>query len=73
MHRFFTTLALAIAVASASDTKKPAQSAIEKPALEAYVRHLFVWVPHIKVEIDDPKPAPMPGFVTAFFTQRLRV
>ncbi|MGH9662056.1 MAG: thioredoxin domain-containing protein, partial [Bryobacteraceae bacterium] len=31
--------------------------------LEAYIRHLFVWGPQIKVEIDDPKPSPLPGFL----------
>jgi hypothetical protein len=50
MHRFFTTLALAIAVASA----------IEKPTLEAYVRHLFVWGPHIKVD-RRPQARPCPA------------
>jgi protein-disulfide isomerase len=38
-------------------------TALDKPTLEAYVRHLFVWGPQIHVEIGTPKPAPMPGFV----------
>jgi protein-disulfide isomerase len=38
------------------------KSAYDKPTLEAYVRHLFVWSPQIKVEIGEPKPAPIPGF-----------
>jgi protein-disulfide isomerase len=45
-------------------TPKPAEkkSALDKPTLEAYVRHLKVWGPPIKIEIGDPKPSPMPGF-----------
>jgi protein-disulfide isomerase len=44
----------------------PAQkkSALDKPVLEAYVRHLYVMGPQIKVEISDPKPSDLPGFVT---------
>src|ERR1035437_5122751 len=44
--------------------EKPAEkkSAFDKPTFEAYVRHLNVWGPQIKVEIADPKPSDMPGF-----------
>ena len=38
------------------------KSATDKATLESYVRHLFVWGPSIKVEIGDPKPAPLAGF-----------
>jgi protein-disulfide isomerase len=38
------------------------KTALDKATLEAYVRHLFVWGPQIKVQVGDPKPAPMPGF-----------
>jgi protein-disulfide isomerase len=38
------------------------KSAFDKSTLEAYVRHLNVWGPQIKVEVGDPKPSPMPGF-----------
>src|SRR6266403_3510941 len=47
-------------VAQPADIKK---SALDKPTLEAYVRHLFVWGPQIKVAIKDPKPAPIPGML----------
>lgn len=59
------TIAIAFLVSAAlwSADKAPVQkSAFDKPTLEAYVRHLFVWSPQIKVEIGDPKPAPVPGF-----------
>src|SRR6059058_5999311 len=39
------------------------KSALDKPTLEAYVRHLFVWGPQIKITIADPKPAPMAGML----------
>jgi protein-disulfide isomerase len=42
---------------------KPAKSFYNKAELEAYLRHLFVWGPQIKVAIADPKPAAnLPGF-----------
>jgi protein-disulfide isomerase len=37
-------------------------SALDKPALEVYLRHLFVWPAPIQLTIDDPKPGPMAGF-----------
>ena len=40
----------------------PAKSALDKATMEAYVRHLFVWGPTIKVDVTDPKPSPLPGF-----------
>jgi protein-disulfide isomerase len=59
------TFAFALLVASVlwSAEKGPAKkSAFDKPTLEGYVRHLFVWGPQIKVQIDNPKPSPVPGF-----------
>jgi len=46
--------------------EKPAEkkSAWDKPTFEAYVRHLNVWGPQIKVDIAEPKPSDMPGFMT---------
>jgi protein-disulfide isomerase len=52
-------LLVAIA-AQPAETKK---TALDKPTLEAYIRHLFVWGPQIKVAIKDPKPAPIPGML----------
>jgi protein-disulfide isomerase len=46
----------------AQPTQAPKKTALDKSTLEAYVRHLFVWGPQIKIEISDPQPAPMPGF-----------
>ena len=37
-------------------------SALDKPTLENYVRHLETWDHSITMEISDPKPAPFDGF-----------
>jgi protein-disulfide isomerase len=43
----------------------PKKSALDKPTLEAYFRHLNVYGPQITVTIDDPKPAAeLPGFLS---------
>ena len=60
-------LALALAgLAAAQGTKgaaaKPAGTAFDKVKFEAYVRHLFVWGPHVAVNVGDPKPSELPGF-----------
>ncbi len=39
------------------------KSGLDKPTLEAYVRHLFLWGPQIKVSVSDPKPSQLPGMV----------
>jgi len=38
------------------------KSALDKAAFEAYIRHLKLFVPAVKLEIANPTPAPMPGF-----------
>jgi protein-disulfide isomerase len=38
-----------------------ARSALDKPTLEAYIRHLYGWGPDIKLEIADAKPSELPG------------
>jgi protein-disulfide isomerase len=41
----------------------PSKSALDKTAMEAYLRHLELWVPQVEVKIDDAKPAKdLPGF-----------
>ncbi len=39
------------------------KTALDKPTMEAYVRHLFVWGPQIEVKVSDPKPSNIPGFL----------
>ena len=61
----FRTILFAVLVTAAlwSAEKAPAKkSALDKATLEAYVRHLFVWSPQIKVEIGEPKASPLLGF-----------
>jgi protein-disulfide isomerase len=61
----FRSIVFAVLLAAAlwSAEKTPAKkSALDKTTLEAYVRHLFVWSPQIKVEIGEPKPSPLLGF-----------
>jgi len=59
---------LALAAQKPTAQKQPAKpapkasgpSALDKATLEVWVRHYFVWPAPIKIEIDDPKPGPMP-------------
>ena len=62
LRSFFLTLAalLLAAPVSAQNQKK---SALDKAVLEAYVRHLYVLKPEIKVQVADPKPSQVEGFV----------
>ncbi|MEP6716127.1 MAG: thioredoxin domain-containing protein [Terriglobia bacterium] len=56
-----TTAAAALMFAQAP-LRKP--TALEKPALEAYLRHLFVWPPgQVQMTISDPVAGPVPGFL----------
>ena len=61
MPRRFLPLLLCALLLPAAEPKKA--TALDKPTFEAYVRHLFVWGPQIKVEISDPKPGPLPGML----------
>jgi protein-disulfide isomerase len=58
--RFLLLASLMLPLAQPAADKK---SALDKATLEAYVRHLFVWGPQIKVEISNAKPAPLPGMM----------
>jgi protein-disulfide isomerase len=51
----------ATAAAAPKTTAKKA-SALDKVAMEAYLRHLFVWPAPIVLTIEDPKPGPMAGY-----------
>ena len=60
MIRTLSLILLVGFAAPAQDTKK---SALDKPTLEAYVRHLMVMDSRVTVQISDPQPADLPGFV----------
>lgn len=61
----FRKLLLLTAVASALFAQLPLRkpTALDKPALEAYLRHLFVWPEQVTVAINDPVPGPMAGYL----------
>ena len=55
--------ALLLAMAGSGQTEKK-KSALDKPTLEAYVRHLYVMDSRINMQISDPKPSTqLPGFL----------
>jgi protein-disulfide isomerase len=55
--------ALLLAAAAAAAAQAPARPAIDKAALEAYLRHLELWIPQVAVTIGDPTPSrTLPGF-----------
>lgn len=60
-NRMLRKLIVLAAIAFCLPAQKPA-AALDKAALEAYLRHLFVWPPPIQLTIGDPKPGPMAGF-----------
>lgn len=40
-----------------------AKSALDKKTLEAYLRHLLLYPPHVQIAVGDPKPSEVPGLV----------
>src|SRR5437016_762974 len=60
MHRTFLLLSVATLLSFGAE---PQKSALDKATLAAYVRHLFVYGPQITVDVDSPKPSPIPGFL----------
>lgn len=62
--RTLTSLLLTVAALTTAAFAAPVgkKSGLDKAALEAYLRHLELWMPQIAVKIDDPKPSPLPGF-----------
>jgi protein-disulfide isomerase len=59
----FLTLAAAVMLAAPISAQNQKKSALDKAVLEAYVRHLYVLKPEIKVQVADPKPSQVEGFV----------
>jgi hypothetical protein len=60
MYRTFLMLSVAAYLCFGAT---PQKTALDKPTLEAYIRHLMVYGNQIAIAIDDPKPSPLPGFV----------
>jgi protein-disulfide isomerase len=57
----FATAAALLCLAGAGLAQK--KSALDKSTLEAYVRHLFVMDSAVTVQVGDPKPSDLPGFM----------
>jgi protein-disulfide isomerase len=74
----FVALALTCLPACGQTPKKiapvqQASPAIDKVALEAYVRHLFVeWPADAKIDVGDPKPSEIPGLREVIVTGSLQ-
>jgi protein-disulfide isomerase len=62
-------LVLTAAFAQTPAAKK--KSFLDKPTLESYVRHLFVWPPQITVAVSDPKPTGIEGMLEVSVTGSL--
>ncbi|MEP6962082.1 MAG: DsbA family protein [Acidobacteriota bacterium] len=67
MKRLFVSAIIAALSATGVFAQAPtaaaARSALDKPTLEAYLRHMELWIPQVGVAIDDPKPSPyLKGF-----------
>ncbi|MBI3684152.1 MAG: thioredoxin domain-containing protein [Acidobacteria bacterium] len=60
MHR----TALLLALCAGAFAQQKAKSALDKPTLEAYLRHQFMLTANLKVLIDDPKPSDLPGMLS---------
>jgi protein-disulfide isomerase len=70
MKRFLLMLlvgGLAVAqgprTAAPKGAAQPGKSALDRATLEAYVRHLQLYLPNITLTVGDPKPSQLPGFV----------
>ncbi|PWU10430.1 MAG: hypothetical protein C5B51_04320 [Terriglobia bacterium] len=61
MSRALVCLVAALLFTGAVEGQK--KSALDKPTLEAYVRHLYVMDPKVNVQVSDPKPSELPGFL----------
>ena len=63
--------ALVFAAAGPGQNPPAKKSALDKPTLERYVRHLWVLNDALKVDISDPKPSQLPGLeeVTVHISQ----
>ncbi len=53
----FATLCLSLLTVLSAQEKAKSAPILDKPHMEAYVRHLLAVIPEVQVKIDDPKPA----------------
>jgi len=62
---------LVLTAAFAQTPSAKQKSFLDKPTLESYVRHLFVWPAQITVAVSDPKPTGIDGIVEVSVTGSL--
>ncbi len=63
MRSIYTLVSTLVLLGIAAHAQTPAaKSALDKPALEAYLRHVELLPPTLKVNIGDPKPTIFEGF-----------
>ncbi len=55
-------IAAALCLSLLPAQEKP-KSALDKPQLEAYVRHLLAVIPEVQIKVDDPKPSAIPDML----------
>src|SRR5579863_10485029 len=60
LKQFIAVLAFAAAILAQSPAT-PGNPSINKPALEAYIRHLLLWPAGVEITLSDPVPSPLPG------------
>lgn len=70
MRQILTAL-LVLTAAFAQTPQQKKKSFLDKPTLESYVRHLFVWPAQITVAITDPKPTGIDGIFEVSVTGSL--
>jgi len=67
--RFLVYAALSLTLAFGGENPKApiekpkpavAKPSFDKVAMEAYIRHLLAVIPEVQIQIDDPKPSPVP-------------
>jgi protein-disulfide isomerase len=70
----FASLLLSLLTVLSAQEKTKSTPALDKPHMEAYVRHLLAVIPEVQVKIDDPKPSGAPDLqqVDVHFTYQGR-
>lgn len=58
MRHVLVAAVLCVSLLPAQDKNK---NAFDKPAFEAYIRHLLAVIPEVQVKVDDPKPSEVAG------------
>jgi protein-disulfide isomerase len=69
--KVFFAIALASLALAQSPAPPPPKSFLDKPTMEAYIRHLYVWNKQITVSISDAVPAPIDGLLSVTVTGSL--